>query len=195
MLYTHAINGSSDAARFLSPKNPAAAPGIAVSIMETKLQTYLQFNQTYPGFGGFLPWFESDIAEIKPTWDWVNRVPGLDNGYVLVSGWSAVVVLTDGYLLVSFSGLSMVSSRPSRTPATLPTPPLPASGRRGWTTPRPLRRRYAVYLSAFGGIYLILNNRSSTRATVRSAPSPTLATSLCPSTTPTRLTSVRVAAA
>lgn len=48
--------------------------------METKLQTYLKFNETYPGFGGFLPWFTSSTQDITPTLDWVNRVPALDNG-------------------------------------------------------------------------------------------------------------------
>lgn len=80
MLYAHAIAGSADAARFLSPNNPLAAPAIAASIMDTKLQTYLRFNETYPGFGGFLPWFTSSSQYLTPTWDWNNRVPGLDNG-------------------------------------------------------------------------------------------------------------------
>ncbi|KAJ5662378.1 uncharacterized protein N7477_009994 [Penicillium maclennaniae] len=83
MLYAHAMAGSSLAARFLSPDQPSAAPRIAASIMETKLETYLQFNETYPGFGGFLPWFTSSTQEITPTWDWVNRVPALDNSELL----------------------------------------------------------------------------------------------------------------
>lgn len=93
MVYAHAIADSPEAARFLSPHDPGAAPAIAASIMETKLQTYLKFNETYPGFGGFLPWFTSSTVEISPVWNWVNQVPGLDNGYVLelhhsLSGWS-----------------------------------------------------------------------------------------------------------
>lgn len=80
MLYAHAVAGSAEAARFLSPDHPAAAPQIAASIMETKLQTYLKFNETYPGFGGFLPWFTSATEDLTPTSDWVNRVPALDNG-------------------------------------------------------------------------------------------------------------------
>ncbi|EAW07211.1 endo-beta-1,2-glucanase [Aspergillus clavatus NRRL 1] len=60
--------------------NPAAAPELAVSIMQTKLQTYLKFNETYPGFGGSLPWFTSTSKDITPTSDWNNRVPALDNG-------------------------------------------------------------------------------------------------------------------
>lgn len=83
MIYAHAINGSQEAAQFLSPANPEAAPDIAASILETKLATYLKFNETYPGFGGFLPWYNNakDNQDISPTWDWVNRVPALDNGY------------------------------------------------------------------------------------------------------------------
>ena len=80
MLYAHAIAGSAEAARFLSPSDSSAAPGIAASIMNIKLQTYLRFNETYPGFGGFLPWFTSSSQDLAPTWDWNNRVPGLDNG-------------------------------------------------------------------------------------------------------------------
>jgi len=85
MLYAHAIAGSAQAAQFLSPENPAAASGMAIDIMTLKLKTYLQFNQTYPGFGGFLPWYTGDSQDIVPTWDWVNRVPALDNGYVSMS--------------------------------------------------------------------------------------------------------------
>lgn len=80
MLYTHAITGSREAARFLSPKHPSQAADIAVSILELKLQTYLRFNETHPGFGGFLPWITTSTDEIAPTWDWNNRVPALDNG-------------------------------------------------------------------------------------------------------------------
>jgi hypothetical protein len=82
MLYTHAVAGSPEAARFLSPENTADAPKIATSIMQKKLQTYLRFNETYPGFGGFLPWITADTQDITPRPDWVNRVPSLDNGYV-----------------------------------------------------------------------------------------------------------------
>lgn len=80
MLYAQAISGSKEAAQFLSPEDPSAAPDIAVSILETKLQTYLRFNETYPGFGGLLPWIYSNTMDIEPSSDYVNRLPGLDNG-------------------------------------------------------------------------------------------------------------------
>jgi hypothetical protein len=94
MLYTHALAGSSDAARFLSPDDPKKAPKIAHDIMALKLQTYLKFNATYPGFGGYLPWFMSDQLNLSPTWDWVNRVPALDNGELLWAVYGAVQVLS-----------------------------------------------------------------------------------------------------
>ena len=81
MLYAQTISGAQDAARFLSPDNPSAAADIAVSILEKKLKAYQSFNQTYPGFGGFLPWLNANEQDLSPTSDWVNRVPALDNGY------------------------------------------------------------------------------------------------------------------
>ena len=82
MVYAKAIAGSQKAARFLSPDKPKMAPKIAASIMEQKLETYLRLNETYPGFGGFLPWMTTSEQDVTPTWDWNNRVPGLDNGFV-----------------------------------------------------------------------------------------------------------------
>ncbi len=81
MLYAQAIAGSPEAARFLSPDQLSAAADIAVGILGIKIQTYQRFNETFPGFGGFLPWFMSDQQDLVPTWDWNNRVPALDNGY------------------------------------------------------------------------------------------------------------------
>jgi hypothetical protein len=80
MLYAHAIAGDPRAARFVYPLAPEIAPEIAAAIMRLKLKTYLKFNQTYPGFGGFLPWFLSNETDLQPTSDWVDRVPALDNG-------------------------------------------------------------------------------------------------------------------
>ncbi|KAL3486850.1 putative GPI anchored protein [Aspergillus germanicus] len=80
MLYARAIDGSVEAARFLSPDNLKAAPGLVFALMEKKLQTYIRFNETYPGFGGNLPWFAANEKDIAPQPDWENRVPALDNG-------------------------------------------------------------------------------------------------------------------
>lgn len=63
--------------------------------MNTKLQTYLAFNSTYPGFGGYLPWFTTNATpSVAPTWDWVNRVPALDNGELIWAVYGAVSVLS-----------------------------------------------------------------------------------------------------
>lgn len=80
MLYSHAVAGSKKAARFLTPDDLSKAPRFAASILKRKLQTYLRFNETNPGFGGFLPWMMTSGSQVSPTWDWVNRVPALDNG-------------------------------------------------------------------------------------------------------------------
>jgi hypothetical protein len=142
MLYTHAVAGSPEAARFLSPENSAEAPRIAAYIMQKKLQTYLKFNETYPGFGGFLPWVSADTQDMTPRPDWVNRVPGLDNGYVdflihvLGSG------LTISVCLVNLCGLYTVSFRPLRTRAIRTIKNSPKNGRPGWTTLRLPPPRY-----------------------------------------------------
>ncbi|KND90713.1 hypothetical protein TOPH_04646 [Tolypocladium ophioglossoides CBS 100239] len=93
MLYARAIAGSPEAARFLTPDKPCEAPGFAVSILEKKLQTYLRFNATYPGFGGFLPWMTTSGNDVEPTWDWVNRVPALDNGELLWAVYACIQAL------------------------------------------------------------------------------------------------------
>ena len=93
MVLAKALAGDSSAARFISPDAPAKAPEIAYGIMKQKLKTYLAFNETYPGFGGYLPWYNNTFAVIEPTSDWVNRVPGLDNGELLWAVYGAVQVL------------------------------------------------------------------------------------------------------
>lgn len=80
MLYTQGIAGNPEAARFLSPKKPKHAEKVVTDIMEKKLESYLKFNETYPGYGGFLPWMTTITKDVTPTDDWFDRVPGLDNG-------------------------------------------------------------------------------------------------------------------
>lgn len=90
MLLAQALSGSQDAARVLSPSNPSQAQDAAFKMMQQKLQTYLEFNRTYPGFGGFLPWYNNTFASLAPTNDWVNRVPALDNGELVWAVYAAV---------------------------------------------------------------------------------------------------------
>lgn len=94
MVLTHALAGDPNAARFLTPDDPDSAPETAYGIMQTKLNTYLAFNATFPGYGGYLPWFTTNATPVAPTWDWVNRVPGLDNGELLWAVYGAIEVLS-----------------------------------------------------------------------------------------------------
>ena len=80
MLLTHAIAGNSHASTFAYPANPTDAPEWAVAILNTKLSTYTAFNNTYPGYGGFLPTFEIDANEIRPVDGSNHTVSALDNG-------------------------------------------------------------------------------------------------------------------
>ncbi|KAJ5963618.1 uncharacterized protein N7479_003494 [Penicillium vulpinum] len=105
MLYAHAIAGSPEAARFLSPENLAKAPTTAASTMQRKLQTYLKFNETYPGFGGFLPWVTADIQDITPRSDWANACLDSIRGDGRVC---AVVEMKDQSLPVSHSDQTYV---------------------------------------------------------------------------------------
>jgi hypothetical protein len=66
-----------------------------LSILATKAATLARFNAEYPGYGGFLPWFQIDVSNrsqgIAPTGDWENRVPALDNGQM---AWGLLAVST-----------------------------------------------------------------------------------------------------
>ncbi|KAG6040848.1 hypothetical protein E4U41_006890 [Claviceps citrina] len=93
MLYARAIAGSKGAARFLTPNDLSKAPELAASVLKTKLRTYLRFNQTHPGFGGFLPWMTTSEDDLSPTWDWKNRVPALDNGELVWAVYACIHAL------------------------------------------------------------------------------------------------------
>lgn len=80
MLLALAINGSVPASTFVYRANPIEAPDIAAAILTTKLQTYLNFNGSYPGYGGFLPTFESNLTAIQPAYDTHFQVSAADNG-------------------------------------------------------------------------------------------------------------------
>lgn len=80
MVYAQALTGNPYAGRFVSPDDHTKGADKAAEIMKTKLDTYLRFNTSYPGFGGMLPWFYSNETDIRPTFDWNNRIPALDNG-------------------------------------------------------------------------------------------------------------------
>jgi len=74
-----AIAGNKDAQLLIPDGNAEKAISTALEILKGKLDSYNSFNQRYPGYGGFLPWFLSG-AEMDPTDDWKGELPGLDNG-------------------------------------------------------------------------------------------------------------------
>ncbi len=58
----------------------------AIKLLQTKLNTYENFFQTHPGFGWYLPWVFVSDEGIRPTNDFMDRTPGLDNGQLF---WAA----------------------------------------------------------------------------------------------------------
>ena len=55
-----------------------------MDILTRKINSFERFNATYPGFGGFLPWFDvANGSMILKSPDWLDRTPGLDNGEML----------------------------------------------------------------------------------------------------------------
>lgn len=66
-------------------------------MLTTKIGTYEQFAQEYPGYGGFLPWLAVNSTTVAPTWDWMTGVPALDNGQLFWAAYGVSAVLEDKY--------------------------------------------------------------------------------------------------
>ena len=67
-----------------------------MNLLTTKIASIELFNETYPGFGGYLPWFDvADGKMILKSPDWLDRTPGLDNGEMLWAMMGASKVLAD----------------------------------------------------------------------------------------------------
>lgn len=80
MLLTLAINGSVPASTFVYRTNPIDAPDVAAAILSTKLETYLAFNASFPGYGGLLPTFDANLTAFQPAYDSHHQVSAADNG-------------------------------------------------------------------------------------------------------------------
>jgi hypothetical protein len=95
ILLIKALQGQREAQLALSPDphDPSRAAEAALAVLETKIRSYEAFNREHPGFGGFLPWFQTGGGAAAPDEHWKNRVPALDNGEL---GWS--MYLTAGAL-------------------------------------------------------------------------------------------------
>lgn len=53
-----------------------------IQLLTGKMKAYESFDKTYPGYGGYLPWFHvvKINGSLAPQPDWNYRVPSLDNG-------------------------------------------------------------------------------------------------------------------
>jgi len=103
------LEGNQNAIQFLTACNSPAAQNlyshlnpseIIISILTKKISSYERWNKQYPGFGGFLPWYQVNDtgAVLFPTGQWVNHVPGLDNGEMIWAAIAVAQVLTEqGY--------------------------------------------------------------------------------------------------
>eukprot|EP00347_Sterkiella_histriomuscorum_P017499 403349118 len=65
----------------------------ALDMLTKKITSYEIFDQTYPGYGGFLPWVAIKQDTITPTWDWETAVPALDNGQLFWGAYGLVQVM------------------------------------------------------------------------------------------------------
>lgn len=68
-----------------------------LGMMERKVNSYKAFNDDFPGFGGYLPWYHVDDDGIGLQWDWPNKVPSLDNGENI---WSIVAAIQVNAILL-----------------------------------------------------------------------------------------------
>jgi len=78
-----ALQGDSNAQLFINNGEAGfAAIKRSLILSDRKISSYEKFNQNYPGFGGFLPWFRVNDSGIVVFTDqmWKDHVPGLDNG-------------------------------------------------------------------------------------------------------------------
>jgi hypothetical protein len=81
-ILTLALNKNALALKWAYPNATSTEMAVQriIRILSNKIKSYEDFNSKYPGFGGFLPWYSADDNGMKPSWDWQDRVPSLDNG-------------------------------------------------------------------------------------------------------------------
>ncbi|KAK5576401.1 hypothetical protein RB653_007544 [Dictyostelium firmibasis] len=65
-----------------------------ITILYRKINTYNQFNQRYPGFGGFHPWVSVNDSGLFLLDGWTDQVPGLDNGEMIWGLYAVYNLLT-----------------------------------------------------------------------------------------------------
>jgi len=90
-----AISGSKYATKFFESGMQGVWAGdvqsYVIDQLTKKITAYEKWNSTYPGFGGYLPWYnvnDDDGMALLPNWN--NAVPGLDNGEMI---WGMIAVI------------------------------------------------------------------------------------------------------
>jgi hypothetical protein len=81
-LLVKALHGHPLIARVVSPDDPEQAPQIAREILAKKIRSYEAYRQAYPGFAGYMAWFESG-AQARPMGGWQKAFPTLDLGEMM----------------------------------------------------------------------------------------------------------------
>jgi hypothetical protein len=107
IMLVKAVEGDPVAQALLTPDptRPELAVQAALDVLARKIGTYERFDRRYPGFGGFIPWYQVHEGEMVPTGqedgnagtggDWTYRVPGLDNGQLAWSLYQAANALAE----------------------------------------------------------------------------------------------------
>jgi hypothetical protein len=98
MMLVKAVQGDKASQLAISRSGrPEDAVGTALDRLGRKIDSYASFNQRYPAFGGFLPWFKVEgkpgERRMVPMADWKNKAPGLDNGQLAWSVYHAARAL------------------------------------------------------------------------------------------------------
>eukprot|EP01100_Stratorugosa_tubuloviscum_P003840 TRINITY_DN1933_c0_g1_i1.p1 TRINITY_DN1933_c0_g1~~TRINITY_DN1933_c0_g1_i1.p1 ORF type:complete len:572 (-),score=276.31 TRINITY_DN1933_c0_g1_i1:76-1743(-) len=93
MLLANAVVGNQNALNFVCNNCTSQQEQLdtAITLLENKMTTYLNFNKKYPGFGGFIPWLYVNDSGMIPADGWSNQVPSLDNGE-WIWGLKAIVI-------------------------------------------------------------------------------------------------------
>lgn len=81
-LLTKALEGDPLMARVVSPNQPEKAPLEALRLLGLKIVSYEAYLRDYPGFAGYLPWFDSG-ERASPMGGWAKAFPTLDLGEML----------------------------------------------------------------------------------------------------------------
>jgi len=97
ILLIKALKGEREARLALSPdpNDPSKAVAAALETLEKKITSYEAFHRDHPGYGGFLPWFQTKEGRVVPDGHWERRVPALDNGQLAWSLYAAANALKE----------------------------------------------------------------------------------------------------